>query len=97
MRHLISYASLLALLAVGMAFIFTFNLALQMIAAFVIFLVGYLALMICIMICLVIANGVYEGAKWVGAYGVRSASADSPISSDVETPAHREKSFAIPA
>jgi len=79
------------LLAVGMTFIGTFDDALQMLAAFVIFLVGYLALMICIMICLVIAKGVYEGAKWVGAYGTRSASENGCISSDAETRAHREK------
>jgi|ERR1022692_2556280 hypothetical protein len=98
MRRLTSCAFLLVLPAVGIAFIFTLNFALQqMIAAFVTFLVGYVALMICLMICLVIAKGVYEGAKWVGAYGVRSASANRPISSDAETRAHREKRFVIPA
>jgi hypothetical protein len=80
-----------------MAFIFTFDLARQMAAAFVIFFVGYIALMICLMICLVVAKGVYEGAKWVGAYAMRRDSAKSFISPDAETPAHREKRFAIPA
>jgi hypothetical protein len=57
-----------------MAFILAFNLALQVIAAFMIFLVGYLAFFISFMICLVIANGMYEGAKVVQAYAARSAS-----------------------
>jgi hypothetical protein len=87
MRHLISYVFLLTLLAVGMAFAFAFNGALQVIAAFAIFLVGYLALMISLMICLIVANGVYEGAKWVGTYAMSSVSTNSSISSDIRTPA----------
>jgi hypothetical protein len=36
---------------------------------------------------------VYEGAKEVLAYAARPTSANSAISSDVETPARREKTF----
>jgi hypothetical protein len=57
-----------------MALIVMFNFALQVTAAFIIFLVGYLALFISFMICLLIAKGVYEGAKLVQAYAARSAS-----------------------
>jgi hypothetical protein len=57
-----------------MAFILAFNLALQVIAAFMVFLIGYLALFISFMLCLVIAKGVYEGAKAVQVYAARSAS-----------------------
>ena len=37
-----------------MAFILVFNVALQMLAAFVIFLFGYLALLVSLMICFLI-------------------------------------------
>jgi hypothetical protein len=80
-----------------MGLILRFNIALQVIAAFVIFLFGYVALFVSLVICLVIAKGIYEGAKGVRAYAVRSASAKSSISSDIDTPAHRKQSFVIPA
>jgi hypothetical protein len=66
------------------------------IAAFLIFSVGYLALFLCIMICLVIARFILEGAKVVRAQLVRPASANSCVSSEVETLDFREKGFAIP-
>ena len=62
-----------------MAFIVMFNFALQLIAAFAIFLFGYLALFVSLILCLVAAKGIYEGAKGVRAYAVRSASANSSI------------------
>jgi hypothetical protein len=55
------------------------------IAAFLIFSVGYLALFLCIMICLVIARFILEGPKVAGARLVRPASANSCVSSEVET------------
>jgi len=64
-----------------------FNFALQVIAAFTIFIFGYVALfvssMICFSVCLVIARGIYEGAKKVRSYTMRSAPAKTFISSDV--------------
>jgi hypothetical protein len=64
-----------------------FNIALQVIAAFVIFIVGYVALfvsiLVCVAICLAIAKGTQEAAKRVRAYAVRSAPAKPFISSDV--------------
>jgi hypothetical protein len=64
-----------------------FNAVLPVIAAFVIFIFGYVALfvslMICFFVCLVIAKGIYEGAKKVRSYAVRSAPAKTFISSDV--------------
>jgi hypothetical protein len=71
-----------------MAFVLAFNFALQVFAAFVIFLFGYLAFMALLMTSLLIATGLYEGMKRVRAYAVRSASAPTSISSDLETPAH---------
>jgi hypothetical protein len=80
-----------------MALVLTFNIALQVLAAFVIFVIGYLAFLALLLISLFIATGIYECAKWIRAYAERSASANSSIPADVETPPHREKSFGIPA
>jgi hypothetical protein len=64
-----------------------FNVALQVIAAFVIFIFGYVALFVSLMIwfflCLVIAKGIYEGAKKVRTFALRSALAKTFTSSDV--------------
>jgi hypothetical protein len=64
-----------------------FNVALQVIAAFAIFVFGYVALfvssMICFSVCLVIAKGIYEGAKKVRSYTMRSAPAKTFISAEV--------------
>jgi hypothetical protein len=64
-----------------------FNAVLPVIAAFVVFIFGYVALfvslMICFFVCLVIAKGINEGAKKVRSYAVRSAPAKTFISSDV--------------
>jgi hypothetical protein len=67
-----------------MAFIFTFDFVIEMLAAFVIFVIGYLALFISLMVCLALIKGIYEGAKRVRAYAVRSASPNRPISSDAD-------------
>jgi hypothetical protein len=78
-----------------------FNIALQVIAAFVIFIVGYVALfvslLVCVAICLAIAKGIYQGARRVRGYAARSASVNSFISPEVETPIHKKKRFFIPA
>jgi hypothetical protein len=46
-----------------MNFLTTYNSAFQVIAAFVIFVVGYLALFVSIMICLLLAHFILEGAR----------------------------------
>jgi hypothetical protein len=62
------------------------NLALQVIAAFVIFIFGYVALFVSLVICLAVSlaigKGIHEGARRVRAYAVRSASAKTLVSSD---------------
>ena len=64
-----------------------FNAVLPVIAAFVVFIFGYVALflslMICFFLCLVIAKVIYEGAKKVRTYAMRSAPAKTFISPDV--------------
>lgn len=63
------------------------NAVLPVIAAFVVFILGYLvlfvSLMICFFVCLVIAKGIYEGAKKVRTYAMKSAPAKTFISADV--------------
>jgi len=60
-----------------------FNFALQVIAAFTIFIFGYVALflssMICFSVCLVIARGIYESAKKVRSYTMRSSPANTDV------------------
>jgi hypothetical protein len=58
-----------------MIFSWTFNVALQTVAAFVIFLVGYSALFISLFTCFAVAKGLYEVAKGIRTYRTRLASA----------------------
>jgi hypothetical protein len=64
-----------------------FNIAAQVIAAFVIFVFGYVALFVSLIICLAVSlaigKGMYECARRVRAYAVRSAPAKTFVSSDV--------------
>lgn len=77
------------------------NTVVPVIAAFVVFILGYVALfvslMICFFLCLGIAKGIYEGAKKVRTYAMRSAPANTFISSDVDTSDPRKRPFLIPA
>ena len=54
-----------------MSVLLAFNAGAQMIAAFVIFVVGYAALFGTLSICLAIAIGLYEGAKRIWKYSTR--------------------------
>jgi hypothetical protein len=55
----------------------------QTIAAFLIFVAGYLVLMLFVVICFVIATCVYKGGCLARAYTVRSASLDHSVISHV--------------
>jgi hypothetical protein len=68
-----------------MPLISTFNVAIQTLAAFVIFIVGYATLFISLMICFAIAKGLYESAESTWRYAGKLSSA------------RREKSLVIPA
>ncbi|MGA8143503.1 MAG: hypothetical protein WB987_06425 [Candidatus Acidiferrales bacterium] len=50
-----------------MAYMLSFNIAAQVIAAFVIFVFGYVALLSSLLICAAVAKGLYEGGIWVRA------------------------------
>ncbi len=62
----------------------TFNAVLQVIAAFVIFLAGYLALLLFIIIGLLIAELIYEGARLGRAYTVKCNSLDDGVTSEIK-------------
>jgi hypothetical protein len=78
-----------------MPFIFAYNFELQVLAAFVIFLFGYLAFLMLLVICLFIATGAYEAAKWIQAYVVTISSPGNSALSDIAPPAQQEKSSII--
>jgi hypothetical protein len=69
------------------ALLLRFNVPLLVIAALVIFVLGYFALFVSLLTFLAIAKGLYEGAKRVQAHALRSALENDPISSDAEIPA----------
>ena len=69
----------------------------QAIAAFAIFVFGYVALFSSLMIFLFLAKGLYESAKAVGAYAVRYGSTNTSDSFDIEIQADRPKRFVIPS
>jgi len=62
-----------------MAFVLIYNSILQVLAAFVIFLLGYLAFFVLLIATLLIATGLYEGVKWIRAYTMSSSSTVSSI------------------
>jgi hypothetical protein len=58
-----------------MAFVLYYNAALQVLAAFMIFLIGYVAFFAFLIICLLLATGLYEGTKRIRAYALAFAAA----------------------
>ena len=78
-----------------------FNTVVPVIAAFVVFILGYVALFVSLMICfflfLVTTKGIYEGAKKVRTYAARSAPQIPSFSSDVDTADPRKRRYLIPA
>jgi hypothetical protein len=61
-----------------MALVLRFSFAAQIIAAFVIFVLGYIGLFATLILGLVIARCLYEAVKWIRA---RAATASRPVSS----------------
>lgn len=54
-----------------MALVLRFGFAAQVIAAFVIFVLGYIGLFTLLMIGFVAVRALYEGVKWIRAYAAR--------------------------
>jgi hypothetical protein len=79
-----------------MGFFLSFNAVLQVIAAFVIFLLGYVGLFVFLILCLLIATGVYEGVMAIRARTVTSASTNNSVPLDGNAPV-RVPALARPA
>jgi hypothetical protein len=77
-----------------MAFVLTYNSILQVVAAFVIFVLGYLLSFVFLIVSLLIATSLYQGAIWIRAHMVKSA-INSSVSSDFALPVHHEKGSVI--
>ena len=75
---------------------FNFEL-IQVIAAFAIFVFGYVALFGSLMVFLFLAKGLYDSAKAVGAYAVRYGSTNILNSFDIEIRADRQRRLVIPS
>jgi hypothetical protein len=54
-----------------MPLLLRFGFAAQIIAAFVIFVLGYLGLFVSLLIVLFVVKGLYEGAKWIQSSAAR--------------------------
>ncbi len=62
-----------------MALLLRFGFAAQVIAAFVIFVLGYIGLFALLMIGFVAVRALYEGVKWIQAYAARRGLASVAI------------------
>jgi hypothetical protein len=66
----------------------TLNILLQLVAAIVIFAVGYLALMLCAMVAFVLANLVYKGTHFSWVHVISKAVPAHGVSVKVSGHAH---------
>jgi hypothetical protein len=58
-----------------MALVLRFGFAAQVIAAFVIFVLGYVGLFVALMLVMFVVRGLYESVKWLRASALRRATA----------------------
>ena len=63
-----------------MAVLLRFGFAAQVIAAFVIFVLGYVGLFVALMLIMLVIRGLYESAKWIHASAARRANANHSTS-----------------
>jgi hypothetical protein len=63
-----------------MAVLLRFGFAAQIIAAFVIFVLGYVGLFVTLMLLMLVVRGLYESAKWIHASAARRANANHSMS-----------------
>jgi len=85
-----------------MALVLRFGFAAQVIAAFVIFVLGYLGLFAALMLLMLAVRGLYESAKWIHASAARRANTNAaafdrripaPITSPASGPELTELTF----
>jgi hypothetical protein len=70
-----------------MALVLRFGFAAQVIAAFVIFVLGYVGLFVALMLLMLVVRGLYESAKWIHASAARRANTNA-AAFDRRVPAH---------
>jgi hypothetical protein len=58
-----------------MAFVLRFGFVVQIIAAFVIFVLGYISLFVSLMLVMLLVRGLYESVKWVRSSALARAAA----------------------
>jgi hypothetical protein len=68
-----------------MALVLRFGFAAQVIAAFVIFVLGYVGLFVALMLLMLAVRGLYESAKWIHASAARRAITNSSTSTSTTT------------
>jgi hypothetical protein len=68
-----------------MALMLRFGFAAQVIAAFVIFVLGYVGLFVTLMLLMLVVRGLYESAKWIHASSARRANTNSSTSTSTTT------------
>ena len=78
-----------------MDLVFRFSFAAQVIAALVVSVFGYLALFGSLIVCLIIAKALYQGAKRVWFYALRSVSARRALFRHVETSTYRARNVGV--
>jgi hypothetical protein len=62
-----------------MALVLRFGFAAQVIAAFVIFVLGYVGLFVALMLLVLVVRGLYESAKWIHASALRRANTNAGV------------------
>lgn len=80
-----------------MALLLRFSFVAQVIAAFVIFVLGYIGLFCLLMIAFIAARAVYESVKWIRASAARRVLANASASSEGEGGAARNPFLFAPA
>jgi hypothetical protein len=63
-----------------MALVLRFGFAAQVIAAFVVFVLGYVGLFVALMLIMLVVRALYESAKWIHASALRRANASHSTS-----------------
>jgi hypothetical protein len=66
-----------------MAFMLRFGFAAQVVAAFVIFVLGYVGLFVTLMLLMLVVRGLYESVKWLHGSALRRANANLSASAAV--------------
>jgi hypothetical protein len=62
-----------------MALLLRFGFAAEVVAAFVIFVLGYVGLFVALMLLMLVVRGLYESAKWIHASALRRANPNSGV------------------